>query len=317
MGDGTETVPQVLVQYPGPDPGADVQDIFVYLRPETNGVIVESTLLRVVQSSSSYRKGISLIYLANVPGRFILDHHVVEQHYSHKLFFAVHGKRAFTSHMRDAFEDHFGRKWTESNILGSYEALYVLGLSPEELFSVWVPREQIMTVDGQTVKKIGDTFVVNYDIPALLQKNNRATDIAVMLFRCRVDYAYFASLVRDMQRALVDQGILDPDKPASRVFHYSRGPFEQVLDAIDYLYGPEGPVPLDDLTFVRYAADRGYSIEDLMSLIKNPICLFQVNGSGDKLVEENIFNYTMSNTYSQAIDKLAALRGQLWIRRYS
>jgi hypothetical protein len=316
VGDGKDTVPQVLVQYPGPDPGADVQDIFVYLRPETNGVLVESTLLRVVQGCEYYRNGISLIYLANVPGQFILDHHVVEQHYSHKLFFAVHGKRAFTAHMRDAFENHFRESWQASSILGSYEALYILNLTPEELFSVWVPRTEIMTVDGQTIKKIGDNYVVNYDIPALLQKNNRATDIAVMLFRSRLDYGYFESLVREMQGSLVEQGILDPDKPPTRVFHYSRGPFEQVLDATDYLYGADGPVPLEALTFVQYAAQRGYSTQDLMNLVKNPICLFG-GDDGSEVIEENILNYTMNDTYPEAIDKLATLRAQLWIRRYA
>jgi hypothetical protein len=240
---------------------------------------------------------------------------VIEQHYAHKLFFAVHGKKAFTKHMREAFEDHFRVLWTESNIVGSYEALRILDTSPEELFGLWVPSEEITMIDGQTIKHINDLYVVNYDIPALLHKNNRGTDIAVMLFRCRVDYRYFAALVREMQVALVEKEILDPSMPASRVFHYSHGPFEQLQDAVDYLYGPDGPVPLESLSFVHYALQRGYTADNLIGLIENPICLFE-SGNGD-FVEENLFIYTANNSYREAVDKLSALRGQLWIRRYT
>jgi hypothetical protein len=312
VGDGP--VPQVLVPYPGPDPDQDVQDIFVYLRPETNGVLVESTLLGVIKGCAKYRNGISLIYLANVPGQFILDHHIIEQHYAHKLYFAVHGKKVFTPHMRESFSDYFGVTWSDADIIGSFEALRILGLSPEELFRRWVPRDQMLTVDGQTIKRFGELFVVNYDIPALLHKNNRGTDIAVMVFRCRVSYDYFEGLVDEMQSALVEREIVSARIPVSRTFHYSRGPFEQLLDAIDYLYTPDGaPVPLSDLSFVRYAEKRGYGIDNLMGLIKSPICLF---GTGDILVEENVFAYTLNDSYKEAVDKLKSLRAQLWIRRY-
>ena len=307
--------PQVLVPYPGPDGSGDIQDIFVYLRPETNGVLVESTLLRVIKERPHYREGVSLIYLANLPGEFILSHHIVERHYAQKFYFAVHGGRAFTRSMIERFERFFRASWSESTVIGAFEALNVLGMTPEQLHATWVPAAHHLVVDGQSVKHIDGTYVVNYDIPAILAKNSRSTDIAVMLFRCNIDYEDFHELVDDMHEALVETGILEEHVSPSRAFHYSKGPFEQLLDAVDYLYAPDGrTVSLEELSFVEYAAHHGFSLSDLMGVVRHPIGMFE-DGRGE-LREENIFVYTANDTYAEALEKLRALRAQLWIRRY-
>ncbi|MFP4113940.1 MAG: hypothetical protein ACOCZB_00315 [Spirochaetota bacterium] len=305
--------PQVLVPYPGPDGSGSVQDIFVYLRPETNGVLVESTLLKVVQGCSQYRTGIQLVYLANFPGQFIIENHIVERHYAHKFFFAVHGKRAFTGRMRSEFERYFRTSFEDAEIVGSFEALHVLNVTPEQLFRRWVSAENLLRVDGQTIKRYGDVYVVNYDIPALMHKNNRNTDIAVMLFRCNVAYDYFVELVDEMRDALVENAVLSANRPASRAFHYSKGPLEQLLDAIDYLRHPSGEcVGVDDLSFVVYARDHGFTTEQLLGVVRSPICLFeQADGS---LVEESVFPYTATDSYDEALAKLRTIRAQLWIR---
>lgn len=308
-----DSEPKVLIPYPGPDASGNVQDIFVYLRPETNGVLVESTLLKVVKECRAAGVEISLIYLANIPGEFILGHHIVERHYAQKFYFAVHGKNAFTPAMKARVESFFDVVWNETNIVGAFEALNLLHKTPEELHSTWVPAGDLLVVDGQSVKRIGDLLVVNYDIPALLAKNNNTTDVAVMLFRCNKG-ADFDDVVSRMHDALVDQEVIGPDVPTGRAFHYSKGPFEQVLDAVDYLYqsGPQ-PVPLEQLSFVRFAADHGHSLDELMSVVKNPICLIE-DESGE-MKEENIFTLSADDSYTGAVDRLSRLRGQVWTRR--
>lgn len=290
-----------------------VQDIFLYLRPETNGTLVESALLKVIQGCSQYRTGIKLVYLANFPGEFILANHIVERHYAHKFFFAVHGKRAFTSRMKEEFERHFGVPFAHARIIGSFEALQVLDTTPEELFSFWVPASEMMHVDGQTIKRHDDLYIVNYDIPALMHKNNRGTDIAVMLFRCNIDYDYFVDLVDEMRDTLVEKGVLSSDRPASRAFHYSKGPMEQLLDATDYLRHPDGtPVDLAELSFVAYAHNHGYTAAELMGVVRSPICLFELpDGS---MVEESVFAYTATDSFAAALAKLPSIRAQVWIR---
>lgn len=312
---GASGVPQVLVPYPGPDGESETQDIFLYLRPETNGVLAESVLLRVIEKSPQYRTGINLVYLANVPGEFIVENHIVERQYACKFHFAVHGRRAFTKHMADAFERHFRTSFAKSNVVGSFEALQVMNLTPEELFSTWVQQADIFFVDGQSIKRIDGVFVVNYDLPALLHRNNRGTDIAVMMFRCHVAYTYFEDLVDDMHASLIDGGILTRNVPASRAFHYSKGPFEQLLDGQNFLYSSGAThVPFSDLSFVRYAKTCGFSEQQLKSAIANPIGQFDAGERG--IVEENIFTYTSNDSYAAALDKLAALIAQVWMRRY-
>lgn len=311
---GESGSPQVLVPYPGPQGDGEVQDIFVYLRPETNGVLVESLLLKVIQSCSQYHTGINLVYLANLPGEFILENHIVERHYAYKLYFAVYGGRAFTARMRATFESRFAVGFDSARVIGSFEALRQLGMSPDQLFSRWVDAADVLHVNGQTVKRIDTVFVVNYDIPALLHKNNRGTDIAVMLFRCAVDYSYFGDLVNEMRTTLVDSGVLPKNLPASRAFHFSHGPFEQLLDARGHLRATDGsPVPFSDLSFVRFALAQGVSEADLRSAVDNPICLFAEDGD---YVEESIFVYTATDSYAQALEKLARIRAQYWIREY-
>lgn len=313
MAEGTPEGPQILVPYPGPDTSGMIQDIFLYLRPETNGTLVESALLKVVQGCSQYRTGIKLVYLANFPGEFILEHHIVERHYAHKFFFAVHGKRAFTSRMKHEFERHFHVPFAEAEIVGSFEALHVLDLTPEELFSYWVPEAEMMRVDGQTIKRHDDLYIVNYDIPALMHKNVRGTDIAVMLFRCNTDYDYFVDLVEEMREALVEHRVLSSDRPASRAFHYSKGPMEQLLDATDYLRRPDGTaVDPDELSFVAYAKRHGYTTSELLGIVRSPICLFELpDGS---TVEDSIFTYTEAESFDEALAKLPTIRAQVWIR---
>ena len=312
MSEPADVTPQILVPYPGPDGSGDVHDIFVYLRPETNGVLVESALLKVVQSCAEYRSSIKLVYLANFPGAYILDQHIVERHYAHKFYFAVHGRRVFTRHMIDSFERQFGVPFADARVIGSFEALSELHESPEQLFSQWVPVSDLLHVNGQSIKRIGDVFIVNYDIPALLHKNTRSTDIAVMLFRCSVDSGYVRQLVDQMRESLIANNTLPSQLPASRAFHFSKGPFEQLLDATGYLRHPDATaVDQHDLSFIRYAETHGYSGDQLMSLVSNPVCVFEPTEG--EFLEESIFTYTSTDSYPQAIAKLATLRSQIWI----
>ena len=116
-----------------------------------------------------------------------------------------------------------------------------------------------------------------------------------------------------MRDALVDKGLLSSDRPASRAFHYSKGPMEQLLDATDYLRRPDGEaIAFDDLSFVAYACRRGFTSAELMAAVRSPVCLFE-RPDGSRF-EESIFNYTATDSYDEALGKLRTIRAQLWIR---
>ena len=305
--------PKVLVPYPGPAQSPDEQDIFVYLRPESNGVLVESTLLRVIERCPEYRTTIRLVYLANVPGDYIVAKHTVEEHYAVKFSYAVYGKQYFTPHMQEVFSRFFSVPFESARIIGAFEALHELEMTPEELFRLWVAGDDVLTVNGQNIKRTGELYVVNYDMPALLHKNNRGTDFAVMIFRTALTYDAFSEIVTRMHESLVTAGLLEGDLPVSRVFHYSKGPFEQILDGIGYLFTADTNIPLDELTFSRFLADRSVPFDEILGVIRNPICRF-TEQSGTT-IEENIFVYTKHDTYAEALRKYLLITSQVLVRR--
>jgi hypothetical protein len=309
-GKSEQRLPTVLVPYPGPREDPDIQDIFVYLRPETNGMLVESILFKVIEQCPAYKKSLFLSYLANVPGDFIVRNNIVEEHYSVKLHFAVHGKKAFTPFMRRKFEKWFQQDFEKADIIGSFEALHVLKKNPEELFGLWVAKRDICSVDGQSIKKIGNYFVVNYDIPALLHKNSKNTDIAVMVFRTSMPYDEFHQLVEQMRERLVQESVLAPNMPPSRVFHYSKGPFEQVLDGIGYLYDKNGNMlPVEAFSFSSFLMCRGIDADTIYGIIRNPIVQYEDHAL--HIHEDSIFRYTIDDTYNEAFLKLSGIRSQV------
>lgn len=305
--------PTILIPYEGPSEDPSVFDIFVYLRPETNGILVESTLFKVVQQSSVYRESVKLGYLANIPGDFIVEEGIVERHYRYKLPFAYAGGTVFTNEMIRRFETHFRARFDPEIVVGAFEFLQESDMSEEELFDAWVPAEDILSINCQTVKRIGDRYVVDYDIPALLHKNNLSTDIAVMMFRSSLSHERFGDMIRDMGEALRRQGIIDRTKTVRRAFHYSRGPFEQVLDAEGHLYRPDGtPEDLSHLQFCRFLDERGVDCHVVQMALTYPIMTFK-SPSGEA-VEDCLFAYTEGDSLAAAHEKLQSVVAQFLVR---
>ncbi|HUX12814.1 MAG TPA: hypothetical protein VMW87_07275 [Spirochaetia bacterium] len=309
-------LPKVLIPYPGPTEDPRQQDIFVYFRPETNGVRVESAVLKVIEHCPAYKHDMNLVYLANVPGEYITEQHIVEHYYALKLDFAVYGKDRFTPHMKEAFTQTFRIPFVEADIVGSFEALRRLGLGPEELFALWVPEDDLAVINGQSVKRVGQSYIVNYDIPALLHKNSRGTDIAVMIFRVGLGYSFFNDLVEQIRDSLIQNGVTNPKTPPSRAFHYSKGPFEQILDGFGYLLTPElQSASLADLTFSTFLTRNGVDFDIIRGVIQHPILHFKEETG--KIVEENLFSYTLFDDYETALHKLNTMVAQVVLPRRS
>lgn len=288
------------------------QDIFVYLRPESNGIVVESTIMRVVSRNKEIADRIRLVYLANIPGDFIARNRIIERHYHLKLLYSRKGKELFTPYMAEKFSAHFGIPFEKANIIGAFTALKRLGMDREDLFNLWVPEKDLLHLNGQTVKRYKDCFIINYDIPAILHKNNEATDIAVMIFRTDLSSDAFRELITTMVTELRKEGVVDKGKPFSRVFHYSNGPFEQIRDGFGFLYDQQGEhLPLEKIRFYRFLLNRGFSEIEVRKIITFP--LFRFPGAYGSDREEIIYNVSMGLSYPEAADVLRSAKGQLLI----
>jgi len=293
-------LPTILIPFPGPQCESGSQDIFLYLRPESNGVLVESLLFRVIKDTSTYCEKCQIVYLANIPGDFIVRHRIIQQHNAVKIRFAKLGKKAFTPDMRKKFTEQFKLLFRNAPIIGAFSALKRLKLQYEDLFKIWVPPENYTMICGQSIKLYRGYFIVNYDIPALLHKNNRKTDIAVMIYRSRLNKQEYHTMVEEMGEKLVAENVVTAGRPLARTFHYSNGPFEQILDGIGYLYDNKGShLPLSCLSFMKYLLEHGFSQERILHTIKNPIMRFRTEKG---IIEENIFSMTKDSTYKEASD---------------
>jgi hypothetical protein len=306
MKDSKTRMPSVLIPYPGADPSGITNDIFIYLRPETNGFHVESTILKVIKSSRVYSENVKLVFLANYPGDYIRSRHIIEHHYSYRINFAKKGKKSFTKKMICEFEAFYNQDFQKAAVISPFDAMKKLDLSEDELFNIWVGEGDFMTLYGNNIKKYKGLYIINYDIPSLLHKNNFQTDIAVMLFRVYFSWAEFAAMISDMSDALKAAGIISEKNLVSRVFHYTKSPFDQIQDGLEYLYKSEG-IKDNGISFLCYLDNEGFNPDKILNYLKNPVITIHSPG-GDK--ENSIFEFTKGMNYREASDllKTAALK---------
>ncbi len=306
-------IPTVVVPFSGLCESVLCQDIFVYLRPESNGIAVESALMRGISLVPDWQNSINLVYLANLPGGFLNERGVFEEHYNTRIKFARKGRSLFTPYMREVFSDYYGVSFDNARIIGSYDAISLLGMDEDQLFNLWIPEEALLIINGQTVKKFGKYFIVNCDIPAILHKNNDSTDIAVMVFRTQLWGKDFYNVIAKMTEVLLKEGILRSESQFSHVFHYSKGPCEQILDAIGFLYDSSGNhLPLENIRFYNFLLDKGMLPEEVNSLIKEPILQFR-NGNG-KIEEKSIFQVTMNLSYEESWEIIKSATAQVLLK---
>lgn len=313
--------PQVLLPYPGCG-NSDEQDIFLLLRPEMNNYRVEQIIVSTFRESAAYKKTIFIQYLANVSGAFIEKSKLFHKHYATKLFFAKHNQDFFSGDMKHAFEQHFQRPTDECEILGAFAASKRLGLSFEQLFATAVPARDTLRVSGQVIKRIPDAaqrsvYVVNPDIPALLSRQYHNENCAVVMFRTTLSYEAFNYYMRKAYEKLVLARVIphvegeDYDTRLKKVFRYSRSPFEQLRDSMEFLYYPDGArVSISDMTFARYLHNKGISYETMTNLLLFPVGNFCPKDKPHTTQESTIFDRTKYSTYDHAYELLQSLRAQ-------
>lgn len=297
--------PTIVLPYIESTIEEEVKDLYIYLRPESNGIKVESLLFSVIHNDILFRENISLVYLANLPGDFVSSRQVIEKHYFLKCEMARRGRECFTPLMIERFENWYNVKWSDVDVVSAYQALDRLQISSKELFNLWVNDRDFFYVHGQSVKRVGSLYVINYDIPELLKKNCVNTDIAVMVFRTKLKNRELTSLISKMESALKEGGAIDPNTPPRRCFHYTKSPLEEILDGYGYLYEEGGAsVALEKISFVSYLRNHGLSLERIEHLVFYPIVEIDEGG----LVKEvYLYDYLMGDSYEEAFIKISKI----------
>ena len=91
------------------------------------------------------------------------------------------------------FEEHFKVNIDEANIVGAFEAIIELQISIRELFNIFVENDDFLRFYGQTVKKINNLYIVNYDLPAILGEYNDKTNVFIIVIRLKDNKFNFSS----------------------------------------------------------------------------------------------------------------------------
>ena len=301
--------PTIIVPYCGATSDPQALDIFLYVRPDTNGVVGESIITKAIERCPEYRKKIQLIYMVNIPGECIVQDQLIEHYYALKIYFARNGRQSLTPYMRQQLESFFQCRWKDVEVVGAFQAMQMLNYSEEELFNLWVDKQEVLDIHGQTIKKIEDLYVINYDVPALLKKNTNSTDIAVMLLRLWLPYQYMDSLAERIAQNMVEHHILPAGQTPARAFHYSYGPFDQLRDGINFLFDNNHQhCNLNALSFGRYLLERGVTKESIYHLIDNPLVLLQENKREPS--EASLFMYTRCRSYQETFKTLQQIIAQ-------
>lgn len=296
--------PSILVPYIGAANSEEKQDVFVIMRPDTNGVVGEKVVMSTIRQCSAYsEKEMQLAYLANIPSDTLISKNVYQHYYALKLHFATRGGSIFTPNMKRMFSEHFNEEFDEQNVVGAFPALDLLSITSEELFNVRVDAESMITINGQSIKKYQGYFIVNYNIPALVHRYSLQYDIAVMCFRMNKSYEYFELLIDKMHTTLIAEGVIAKNSSIGSAFHYSYGPFDQLHDGISFLLDEYAEhIDLTELSFAHYLHQRGVAMDTVRHLLINPIVTI-IDHHGNEQ-EVSITDYTRGQSYAEAYDAL-------------
>jgi hypothetical protein len=109
-----------------------------------------------------------------------------------------------------------------------------------------------------------------------------------------------------MGDALKTAGILSEKNLVSRVFHYTKSPFDQIQDGLEYLYKSDEAKD-NGISFLCYLDNEGFSPDKILSYLKKPVITIHT-ASGER--ENSIFEFTKGMNYREASDflKTAALQ---------
>lgn len=295
-----EVKPDILIPY-------DVQAeklagssiALVYVRPETNRVDYEAA---IVKALSRYAR---VAYMANLTGTLVNDRAIVASHYSSQMEFAINGREEMARYpeMVRRFEEKFRVNFDSANIVGPFTAIMEcrLRLNADALFETVVPDEDFLEMYGQTVKRIDDFYVINYDIPAIITRHHSDTGMLVLAVALKspeyrfshLNYAIYDNLCHGETTVLLGsekRRELRWYDLVRRTYHISRSHVEAMFDLTDFVFSGDrerllfSATPLGRFLLEReiIPADR---LERCLGLLKeNPLVYLRGAGGGRELV---------------------------------
>lgn len=259
--------------------GVESPPAVIYVRPETNRILYERAIIMGVKPFAS------VIYMANLGGNLFESGSLIEQHYSSQFRFAFGGKSEVAKYpeMVEMFEKHFKTDFLNANIIGAFDAIKILNTSAEKLFQTFVTDDKFLAMYGQTIKLIDGYYIINYDMPALVEKHSEKSNVFVMGIAIKGDIAFqdINHAIFDNMRANDSTPLIDEKKlerlawyeKMRRTYHFSRNHVMAMFDMRDFIFSSEKKnidfvqTPLGNAIISAEVASE----EDLIALKKDPL----------------------------------------------
>ena len=167
--------PDIIIDYFLPE-NHEKPIIVIYVRPHTNLVSYEKAIIKGIMPFAK------VIYMANLNGKIFITNALILDHYSIEYKFAIYAKNEISKYpeMIEQFEDHFKENFNKAKIIGAFDAIMLLSMNQQKLFDSFVEDKDFLRFYGQTIKKIKNFYIVNYDMPAIIEKYNDKTNIFVI-----------------------------------------------------------------------------------------------------------------------------------------
>ncbi|HOV14915.1 MAG TPA: hypothetical protein PK771_11565, partial [Spirochaetota bacterium] len=139
----------------------------------------------------------------------------------------------------------FGVKFDDAQIIGSFDAIIKLDMSDELLFNIVVDKKDFLKLYGQTIKKIGNVYILNYDMPAIIKRYTPKANVFAIAIRLK-NQSY--SLM-DINQSIFDQikknnmiiigeemhKELEWNEKIRRTYHISRNNIMAMFDMTDFI----------------------------------------------------------------------------------
>ncbi len=218
----------------------------IYVRPETNKIDYEAIIIRAI---SAY---VEVVYMANLNGELLSKNATIAGHYASQIQFATNGKAEIANYpeMMTAFEKKFAVHFSDAEIIGAYEAIIEdkkdVSDGIDALFDIMVPEDQFLEFYGQTIKKIGRYYIVNYDIPAIMSKYDPQANIFVIAVRFKkkisfseLNYLIYNEFCKKTSIDLLDYAKrknMQWDDQVRRTYHISKNHIQAMFDLTDFVY---------------------------------------------------------------------------------
>ncbi len=248
--------------------------ILAYVRPESNEVNYEKSIIKGV---SKYGE---VVYLANLNGRLFIRDQLITDHYSSQYRFSVYTKKEIEKYpeLVKNFEDHFHVKFEDADIIGPFDAILKMDISDEDLFNSIVGKDDFLKFCGQTIKKIKQYYVVNYNMPYLIKKYSPQSNVFVIAIRLHSEEINFMeinqSIFEQMQlnkNPLIGEDILKSmewNEKIKRTYHVSRNHLTATFDMLDFIIRNNGShLNLSETPFgMMLIDDYGFTVDDILSM---------------------------------------------------